>query len=136
MTPAQQQKVSSWVYGMVTPGGTWKLCYQKSRDGQYGSTFHSKCDKYTKTITVMKTSGNKVIGGTNVGSWGDRGQNPSTSGEIARSPYQMLFSLTLNQTMNRSSSSYYPTSTTCSYSYGPHVRSRHARIPPQCERAQ
>ena len=97
---------------MVPELGRWHLCYRKSRDGNSGSTFHSKCNSYSNTIVVFKNNYNKIIGGTNVGRWS------SSSSSISQ--YQMLFSLTLGKTFKSRTSSYYSVEYNGN-SYGPKV---------------
>ena len=77
-----------------------------------------RCDKYSNTIVVLKNNYNKIIGGTNVGSWSSSHSGSSTVGQ---SPHQKLFSVTANRAFPRQSSSYYATYQ-CGSSYGPYVR--------------
>merc|ERR1711865_948711 len=88
-----------------------------SRDGSSTSTFHSKCNSYTKTIVVMKNNYNKVIGGTNIGT----GASAYTgySNTVGDSPYQMVFSLTANQAIRRSTTSYNSVNQCAGGSHGP-----------------
>ena len=149
------RQLETWTSGMVPSGGRWRLCYQKSRDGASGSTFHSKCDRYTKTIVVLKNNYDKIIGGTNVGSWSStysggssvrqchctspttatiacRAANESqvaralaANNQVGTSPYQMMFSLTHMEKIMKRTTSY-DAINHCGSSYGPIVR-RHPR---------
>ena len=125
MSATQQKQIATWVKGMVPGGGTWTLCYQMSRDGQRPQTFHSNCNSHSKTVTVMYNNYYKLIGGTNVGTWASTYGGTST---VGNSPYQMLFSLTANQTIRRSTTSYNSVNGCPSSSYGPNV----SVPPPAC----
>ena len=45
------------------------LLYRASRDGFTAAAFHAKCDYKAKTITLIKTSNNYVIGGYTSQAW-------------------------------------------------------------------
>jgi hypothetical protein len=45
------------------------LLYRASRDGFTAAAFHSKCDYKAKTITLIKTNNNYVIGGYTSQAW-------------------------------------------------------------------
>jgi len=47
----------------------WKLIYQASVDGFSTTSFHSKCDGYLGTLSVVKTSNQNVFGGFTVADW-------------------------------------------------------------------
>lgn len=40
----------------------WKLIYRASEDGFSASNFHSKCDKYEDTLTIVKATTNNIFG--------------------------------------------------------------------------
>ena len=46
-----------------------KLIYSASRDGFSVSSFHSKCDNYSNTVTIIKTLSNSVFGGFTSAKW-------------------------------------------------------------------
>jgi hypothetical protein len=46
-----------------------KLIYRASRDGFSASSFHSKCDNYSNTVTIIKTLSNSVFGGFTSAKW-------------------------------------------------------------------
>jgi len=46
-----------------------KLIYRASRDGFSASSFHSKCDNYSNTVTIFKTLSNSVFGGFTSAKW-------------------------------------------------------------------
>ncbi len=45
------------------------LLYRGSRDGYQGSSFHSKCDNISNTVTIIKTAFNSVFGGFTSAQW-------------------------------------------------------------------
>jgi hypothetical protein len=47
----------------------WTLLYRASRDGFSAEAFHSKCDKYFPTLTIVKTSLGFVFGGCTLKPW-------------------------------------------------------------------
>jgi hypothetical protein len=49
--------------------GDFSLLYRGSRDGQTNDAFHSKCDLQGCTLTVIKTTCGKIIGGYSNTSW-------------------------------------------------------------------
>jgi hypothetical protein len=50
-------------------GKSWTLLYRGSRDGFGSSTFHSKCDGQTNTITLIESTEGYVFGGFTPISW-------------------------------------------------------------------
>jgi hypothetical protein len=46
-----------------------KLIYRASRDGFGASSFHLKCDNYSNTVTIIKTTSNSVFGGFTSAKW-------------------------------------------------------------------
>ncbi|CAJ1384734.1 unnamed protein product [Effrenium voratum] len=59
----QIRLISGWMqqFGWATSG--WTLCYRKSTHGGTGSTWHSQCNNKGKTISIIKLSTGRVIGG-------------------------------------------------------------------------
>lgn len=51
----------------------FKLLYRASRDGFGAQDFHSKCDDYARTLTIIKTSDLHVFGGWTSASWASKG---------------------------------------------------------------
>ncbi len=46
-----------------------RLIYRASRDGFAASSFHSKCDNISNTVTIIKTTSNSVFGGFTSAPW-------------------------------------------------------------------
>ena len=46
-----------------------RLLYRASRDGFSTFDFHSKCDNKAKTVTLIKTSDDSVVGGYTAAAW-------------------------------------------------------------------
>jgi hypothetical protein len=46
-----------------------RLIYRASRDGFQASSFHSKCDNISNTVTIIKTTSNSVFGGFTSALW-------------------------------------------------------------------
>jgi hypothetical protein len=46
-----------------------KLVYRATRDGFAASSFHSKCDNISNTVTIIKTTSNSVFGGFTSATW-------------------------------------------------------------------
>jgi hypothetical protein len=53
----------------MDPAREAKLIYRASRDGFAASSFHSKCDYISNTVTIIKTTSNSVFGGYTSASW-------------------------------------------------------------------
>jgi hypothetical protein len=53
----------------MDPAREAKLIYRASRDGFADSSFHSKCDYISNTVTIIKTTSNSVFGGYTSASW-------------------------------------------------------------------
>jgi hypothetical protein len=70
----------------VPSGTSWQLCYKMAIDGATSSNFHSKCDGKGPTVTVVKLSTGKTVGGYATKSWKRSGYN--------NDPAAFLFSLT------------------------------------------
>ena len=75
LTPTQQSQLNTW-YG--NGAQKWSLCYRGTQDGFSSNTFHSKCDQYTKTLSILRDTSGNIFGGYNSGSWAGGGsyQNP------------------------------------------------------------
>ena len=52
----------------------WKLLYQASRDDFTASAFHSKCDYYPNTLTIVKSRNGNIFGAYANAEW-----NPNSS---------------------------------------------------------
>ena len=48
---------------------TWQLLYRASRDGFISSSFHSKCDGFLGTLTLIKSNNSNVFGGYTEADW-------------------------------------------------------------------
>ena len=48
---------------------TWSLIFQASTDGFSTYSFHSKCDGFLGTLTVVKSSNNYIFGGYTEADW-------------------------------------------------------------------
>ncbi len=57
----------------------YKLIYRASRDGFAASSFHSKCDNISNTVTIIKTTSNSVFGGFTSAKWTSNGGYTSDS---------------------------------------------------------
>ena len=47
----------------------WKLVYQATKDGFEPAIFHSKCDQFTGTLSVIKTQNSNIFGGYTSADW-------------------------------------------------------------------
>jgi TLD len=47
----------------------FKLAYRASKDGYYSSDFHRKCDNIGPTLSLIKTTHGKTIGGYSKANW-------------------------------------------------------------------
>ena len=74
------------------------LCYSKREHGASSSTFHSRCDGQGASLTIMRLSTGKIIGGYTAQSW-------STSSNW-RLIATLLFSITNSFKHTRRSCSY------------------------------
>ena len=66
------------------------LCYSKQQHGASSSAFHSGCDGRGASLTIMRLSTGRVIGGYTSASWS------SSSGYYSRDCNAFLFSITNN----------------------------------------
>jgi hypothetical protein len=57
----------------VPKTGDWTICWRATRDGWAASTFHSKCDGKSPTITIVQVTNNinkkYIFGGYATVSW-------------------------------------------------------------------
>jgi hypothetical protein len=58
---ADFERIANWT-GLPS-GTTWTLCYRMTDHGTTAAAFHGNCDNRGRTITVARTSLNKVVGG-------------------------------------------------------------------------
>ena len=77
----------------------WKLVYKGSIDGFCPTDFHSKCDSIEKTITIIESDENHILGGYTDKAW-------SSKEEYINDPDAFLFNLV--------NSSYQPLKIKCS----------------------
>ena len=92
----------------------FKLLYRGTRDGFAASTFHSKCDYTSNTLTIVE-SGSNIFGGFTSATWDGSGDYKSDS---------KAFLFSLKNSLNRpllmkQKSSSYTYSIYASPSYGP-----------------
>jgi len=64
----------------------FKLLYRGSRDGFDANTFHSKCDGYSNTLTIIRSNHNRIFGGFTDLTW-------NVSGNYKMSTKSWIFSL-------------------------------------------
>jgi TLD len=50
---------------------SWSIVFRGSVDGFSASTFHSKCDQFPCSVSVIRTNTGRVFGGFAAGSWGE-----------------------------------------------------------------
>ncbi len=72
--PTHAIVVEDWMKE-VESTGDFKLLYRLSRDGRDDSNFHSKCENKGPTLTVIETTGGKIIGGYTEEPWSKRGES-------------------------------------------------------------
>ena len=65
---------------------TWTLRYQATINGFDAQDFHSRCDQYNNTLTVIKTTRAFIFGGFTTANW-------SGSTQYKRDPNAFIFSL-------------------------------------------
>jgi len=56
----------------------FKLIYRGTRDGFSASTFHSKCDKFKPTVSIIQSNNNKIFGGFTDQDWTNSGNYKSS----------------------------------------------------------
>jgi hypothetical protein len=75
-----------------SPNDKWSLLYRGTRDGFGYNDFHSKCDGYSNTLTIIKAKKSKFIfGGYTTVSWESCHQSPV---KFKSDPNAFIFSLT------------------------------------------
>lgn len=105
-TSGNETTVAGWLGGTPKQG---TLIYRRSTNGSASSTFHSLVDGQGETISLIKTTNNRVIGGYNPNSW-------SSSSAYDTGSAGFLFNLTYGFRLTNTNSSYM----TYNYnSYGP-----------------
>ena len=67
------------VINKVDNGKTAVLCYSTDTDSRTGETFHSQCDDKGPTVTIVKLSTGKIIGGYASASWKSENSYTDTS---------------------------------------------------------
>ena len=67
------------VINKVSNGKTAVLCYSTDTDSRTGQTWHSQCDDKGPTVTIVKLSTGKIIGGYAAASWKSDGSWTDTS---------------------------------------------------------
>jgi hypothetical protein len=84
----EQQSVELIELCEFSPNDKWSLLYRGTRDGFGSNDFHSRCDGYSNTLTILKARGSKFIfGGFTTVSW-------NSSRRWKSDPNAFLFSLT------------------------------------------
>ena len=51
----------------------WQLLYRATRDGFSGEDFHSNCDGFTNTLTIIKSTNGNIFGGFAEKAWNSSG---------------------------------------------------------------
>jgi hypothetical protein len=67
LTSTEMQKI--YALGGFSSGQEFNLLYRATRDGFSAADFHSKCDGYLNTLTIVKSSNGYVFGGFTTRSW-------------------------------------------------------------------
>jgi hypothetical protein len=67
------------VINKVDNGKTAVLCYSTNTDSRTSQTFHSQCDDKGPTVTIVKLSTGKIIGGYASASWKSENSYTDTS---------------------------------------------------------
>jgi len=83
LSAANKTQLNTWV---GSAGQVWTLCYSKSTHGASATTFHSRCDSYSNTISVAQLDTSVLIGGYAGTSWSGSGYQSNSA--------TFLFSLT------------------------------------------
>ena len=93
----------------------WKLIYRASQHGFNSNDFHSRCDAYSSTLTILKTKQNgNIFGGYTSQSW-----CPSTS-LFKYDPHAFIFSLVNKDKLPcKILTNYAANSIRCKAEYGP-----------------
>lgn len=88
LTPDQKFQLNIWTGSVFR---TWTLCYRKSQHGSSSATFHLLCDRRGPTVTIIKLSNGKIMGGYTGYPW-------STDLSFHVDDTAFLFSLTAGRT--------------------------------------
>jgi hypothetical protein len=78
-----------------------RLIYRASRDGFEASSFHSKCDNISNTVTIIKTTSNSVFGGFASASWSSILTNNYFNGACIYDSNAFIFSLRRSGNSNK-----------------------------------
>ena len=65
----EKKLINDWIDPYMEKNITSELLFKTSRDGDSSTTFHNKCNKKGPTITFIKTTAGKRIGGFTMVSW-------------------------------------------------------------------
>jgi hypothetical protein len=65
----QNERVSLTQISILNNLTEVKLIYRASIDGFAASSFHSKCDNISNTVTIIETISNSVFGGYTSAKW-------------------------------------------------------------------
>ena len=82
--------INDWIDPYSEKNITSELLFRASVDGDSSSTFHSKCDEKGATVTFVKTTAGKRIGGFSSIPW-------TSSGGYKADPLSFIFSLDASQ---------------------------------------
>ena len=69
----EKKMINEWIDPYMEKNITSELLFKTSRDGDSSTTFHNKCNKKGPTITFIKTTAGKKIGGFTMLSWESTG---------------------------------------------------------------
>ena len=87
----EKKMINDWIDPYSEKSITSELLFRTSVDGDSSTTFHNKCDGKGATITFIKTTGGKRIGGFTAIPWTNAGGTYKTDAEA------FIFSLDVNQ---------------------------------------
>lgn len=68
----------------------WQLLYRATRDGFEAADFHSMCDGFENTLTVIRTTNDFIFGGFTEKAW-------QSTGGFVTDPNAFIFSLVNNE---------------------------------------
>ena len=72
-----ENKLEEW----LPRARNWSICWRATRDGWVASTFHSKCDGKSPTVTIVQVKNDNkkyVFGGYATAPWASSGKFEST----------------------------------------------------------
>ena len=75
----EKKMINDWIDPYSEKNITSELLFRTNVDGDSSSTFHSKCDGKGATITFIKTTGGKRIGGFSSIPWSNNGSSKADS---------------------------------------------------------